>query len=137
VFGRSIGFLQPQTNLSVRLDREIQESQATHDPGLICPDDLAVARNPSPAVDLEAKTRLAALDRRNGLKSAAVFGKIQHDAAVLFAELQVHKLLCTSAYNRAFILSCRFHDSSALTTAQAKARGGQNRLAYWRSRHGH
>jgi hypothetical protein len=58
-----------------------------------------------------------------------VFGKIKHDAAVLFAELQIHELLCTSAYDRALILSGRFHDSSALTTAQAKASGGQS-LAY-------
>ena len=65
-----------------------------------------------------------------------MLGKILHDAAILFPEFQVYELLRSSAYDRALILSCRFHFSSALTTAHAKARGGQEIFAYWRSRHG-
>ena len=115
---------------------EIQKSQAAHDASVIRPHDLGVACYSAPTVNLETETRLAALHRCNGLKSATMLGKVQHDAAVLFPELQVHELLRSSAYDRALILSCRFHFSSALTTAQAKARGGQRIFAYWRSRHG-
>jgi hypothetical protein len=115
---------------------EIQKSQAAHDSGLIRPDYLSVARYSTPPVNLETETRLAALHRCNGLKSTTMLGKVQHYAAVLFPELQVHELLSSSSYDRALTLFCRFHFSSALTTAQAKARGGQIIFAYWGSRLG-
>jgi hypothetical protein len=102
---------------------EVQKSQAAHDTSVIRPHYLGVARYSAPTVNLETETRLAALHRRNGLKSTTMLGKVQHDAAVLFPELQVHELRRPSAHDRALILSCRFHVSSALTTAQAKARG--------------
>ena len=88
---------------------EIQKSQAAHDASVIRPHDLRVARYSAPTVNLETETRLAALHWSNGLKAATMLGKVQHDAAVLFPELQVHELLRSSAYDRALVLSCRFH----------------------------
>jgi hypothetical protein len=64
-----------------------------------------------------------------------MLGKVQHDAAVLLPEIQVHELLRSSAYDRALTLSRRFHFSSALTTAQAKQEG-QNFLRIEWTYHG-
>jgi hypothetical protein len=80
----------------MRLDRKIQESQTAHNTIVIGPDDLGVAGNAPPTVDLKAKTCLAALYGSNSLKSATVFGKIQHYAAVFSPELQIHQLLRAS-----------------------------------------
>src|SRR5580692_8389939 len=101
---------------------EIQKSQATHDASVIRPHYLGVARDSAPTVNLETETRLAALHRCNGLKSTTMLGKVQHDAAVLLPEIQVHELLRSSAYDRALILSCGFHFSSALTSCAGEGK---------------
>jgi hypothetical protein len=107
---------------------KIQKSQAAHDSGLIRPNYLRVARNSPPAIDLEAKTGLAALHRRDGLKSAAMLGKIQHDATILFPELQVNELLRSSAYDRALVLSCRFHVQFRLNNCAGEGKRGAEDL---------
>ena len=92
----------------MRFRRQIQKAKSTHHTGLVGPHDLRVAGDPAPTVDLESEARLAALDRSDGLKSAALFGKIEHDAAVLAPQLQVHQLLGAPTNDRPLILFHRF-----------------------------
>ena len=112
----------------MRLGGKVQESEATQNSCLVGPDDFRIAGDSPPAIDLEAKTGLAALHRRDGLKSAAMLGKIQHDATILFPELQVNELLRSSAYDRALVLSCRFHVQFRLNNCAGEGKRGAEDL---------
>jgi hypothetical protein len=103
-----------------------EKSPAAHDSGSSAK--LPPRRPRSPPHYLEAKTGLAALHRRDGLKSAALLGKIQHDATILFPELQVNELLRSSAYDRALVLSCRFHVQFRLNNSAGKGKRGAENL---------
>ena len=108
IFHRRIRLFQPRPNFFSRLRRKIYEAQSAHYSGLIGPHNFRVASDATSTIDLKSEARFAAFHRRDCLKAAALFGEIQHDAAVLAPQLQIHQLLGAPANDRAFILFHRF-----------------------------